>query len=331
MEYDVYYKGRKIPNLSDYVSRSEFDAVVGNISGILDEILYGGVSIKIPFFVSSPEPVRTIIRGDDVLVCFPSGNASKKAYYSYDGFSFFETQLPTSVKITTGAYGNNMYVAAQESGILMYSEDGISWNLSSNTMSNVSAIVYGGGRFVCATKNSNAFWYSDDGIVWQTAGVSTTYGAIALTYGKDKFISSVAYDVKYLWYSYDGLNWSTTSIDSSSTRRYFYIIYLKDRYMAVTNDGYSAVSFDGITWESGQRITTANLYGMCSLDEVAFFSISNNVYVSDDLMKWAPLNISAGSIFQMIRNDGVYETPATNQILCIPEFYIRGVLNDDNS
>ena len=159
-----------------------------------------------------------------------AGGTGATATPSDPGASQFGTN-----EIRGVAYGGGRFVAVGASGRMAYSSNGISWTgiaggsgataepttpgASQFGTNTITAIAYGGGRFV-AVGASGRMAYSSDGISWTGIAGGTGTGPSPTTPGASGF--------------------GTNSIQN--------IAYGGNRFVAVGNSGRMAYSTDGVTW-----------------------------------------------------------------------------------
>jgi hypothetical protein len=86
-------------------------------------------------------------------------------------------------------YGNNLYAAVGDSGVIITSPDGITWTKrTSGTIMNLTGVAYGNNQFV-AVGTGGTIISSPDGITWtsNTSGVTTNLWGV--TYGNNRFVA----------------------------------------------------------------------------------------------------------------------------------------------
>jgi len=118
-------------------------------------------------------------------------------------------------------YGDGMFVAVGDGGIVMHSTNGDEWEPASAPQSgNWNSVTYGNGLFV-AVKISEFMYsidamYSSDGDEWTYASsMSAVWSSV--TYGDGKFVAvSFGYSAGVASYSVDGDIWVTSSVTSPS-------------------------------------------------------------------------------------------------------------------
>ena len=84
---------------------------------------------------------------------------------------------------------NTLYVSVGESGTILTSSDGTSWdNRTSGTTNHLYGVTYGNGTFVIVG-DSGTILTSSDGTTWTSRTSGTSYGLLGVTYGNNTFMS----------------------------------------------------------------------------------------------------------------------------------------------
>jgi hypothetical protein len=155
------------------------------------------------------------------------------------------------------ASGQKKFVAIRRaSTAAAVSTNGETWTSASLPASrNWTAVTYGNGHFMAIADNLNAGAVSTDGQTWSsitlpTAGDSTFNEWIDVAYGAGKFVVLANSNNIVAVSSDNGASWSTGIIDVSDSAQVNWvgIAYGSNRFIAISSEGYSAYSFDGITW-----------------------------------------------------------------------------------
>jgi hypothetical protein len=157
-------------------------------------------------------------------------------------------------------YGNKLFVAVGQSGVVYTSSDGITWeNRSSGTTQTLNGVQYANGLFV-AVGEQGTIRTSSDGITWTSRDASVSVGFKDITYGNQQFIAIGAYSgSNYLYKSSDGINWTYTSSTvetktwGNNVVSYLYrsgISYSEGRFLLTANIGTLKTSTDGSSWSS---------------------------------------------------------------------------------
>ena len=186
-----------------------------------------------------------------------STSNSDRTSISKDGVSWLNGgNLPSSGSWKI-ASGQKKFVAIRyNSSAAAVSTNGETWTTSTLPASrNWIAVTYGSDRFIAIADNLNSGAYSTDGTTWNsitlpTVGDSTYNEWIDVTYGAGKFVV-IANSNNIVAVSTDGgTTWTTSIIDVSDSVQVNWtgIAYGVNRFIAISSEGYSAYSFDGITW-----------------------------------------------------------------------------------
>ena len=192
------------------------------------------------------------------------------ALYSDDGRSWQETILPFVGTYRKIIAADDRFVAiAEAENRIAFSLDGENWEERSlPSTENWSDITYGQGKFVIISDNSDFVLYSEDGETWSetqipedtvsdSTGDSTLSSYTHVAYGKGQFVAVSTSD-RATATSPDGINWTRNNeaiVDRGS--EYFYdfvgLAYGDNRYIALSSDGITIYSFDGLTWYEGSQ------------------------------------------------------------------------------
>lgn len=117
----------------------------------------------------------TIIYGGDKFLILPDGSYATGTSYSNDGINWTSGNLPRYSKSIYAAYGNGIFVTvdntnAASSGTILYSEDGISWDMVNTSKLKFSGLAFGNGKFYLMGKPDSQYttvaMYSENGKDW---------------------------------------------------------------------------------------------------------------------------------------------------------------------
>jgi hypothetical protein len=109
-------------------------------------------------------------------------------------------------------YGNGMFVAVGNSGIIVTSPDGINWTQQANTSeTSLLAVAYGNGSYV-AVGGASLILTSSDAVTWETQESSVFLGETltGIAYGNGTFV--VVGDYSTLGTSADGKSWTAQTL-----------------------------------------------------------------------------------------------------------------------
>ena len=225
--------------------------------------------------------------------------------YSEDGIIWSTDKdivVPARTIIYDVIYANNKYVAVGTNGVILYSEDAITWNAGvSENMRGLNSIAYGNGKFVAV--GGGVILYSEDGINWTVvAGVeASTY---IVEYANNKFLTYPSIHI-----SEDGINWSRNISDVARHILYFSfssfqtenLAYCNGRFLATSHSkAFGSYSDDGINWSAciphcgSERVTIGSLISYNGIFMGFGAWNGDPVYTSLDGINWvkkAPCNI----------------------------------------
>ena len=148
--------------------------------------------------------------------------------------------------IQTVTYGNNLFVAVGDTGLISTSTDGVTWtartaNVAANSLNHV---IYAGGLFVAVGAGANGgtggITTSTDGITWTKRTTPTTSSTelFAVAYGNGYYVAVGNANTAAGYYSTNGTTWTAlpTSLSSSS----YGIFYIDNKWVAWLNGSSNA-------------------------------------------------------------------------------------------
>jgi len=197
------------------------------------------------------------------------------ANISKDGTTWTTNNLPSTgnwISITGGHALSGNYVLATVkygSNNLAYTLDGNTWGIKALPASaNWESITSGGGVYVAVASDGNNACYSTDGINYTAANIpafgdSTINQWKSVAYGKGKFVAVAQSNNFAVSGAYDSVTdtftWETPVImdviADSSQKDWIKIAYGNNRFVAISEFGDIAYSFDGDFWYPGTMPT----------------------------------------------------------------------------
>ena len=147
-------------------------------------------------------------------------------------------------------YGNGLFIAVGEQGIILSSEDGRNWRKTiTRKTATLHGVTYHDGLYVTVGYDHGAaggsfIFISLDGYSWtlqRTSGISEYLNSV--TYGNGLF---VAIGWRNIFTSKNGLDWIESKIESKS--RFHGITYGNDEFIAVGIKGNMISSSNGKIW-----------------------------------------------------------------------------------
>lgn len=186
--------------------------------------------------------------------------------YKVDGSSTFTGVSVPKSTYKSVCYGNGLFVAVGSSGIILTSEDGMTWTQqTSGVTTNLNSVSYGDGLFV-VVGDSETVLISWDGITWNQVTFKTGnfYDFCDVTYGYDRFIIVGVGGTIYTFNT--DLEWEQQN--SSVSDQLNGVCYGKAKFVSVGNYGTITIS---------NKLVESGLYS--GIDNEYKFS---EVYVAQD-------------------------------------------------
>lgn len=214
------------------------------------------------------------------------------------------------------SWGKDKFVASgtiQGENMLLYSYDGITWQLSDapTSESGYTNIAYDGNRFIATytSNNKTRGLYSLDGISWTAFANFTDIPAAkpkTLCYGNGKYVISTQYQSTSIpsrvYYSTDGETWVESPTYAAA---YEPIIYGNGVFVGVSTPSRIDYSTDGENWFASTRpVDSINFNAMAyengrfvllpdsTLDEENYTRVA---YVSTDGKTWTEMTMPNGA------------------------------------
>jgi len=183
------------------------------------------------------------------------------------------------------AYGNGLYVAVGNSGVIWTSTDTINWTPhTSHTTNILYGIAYGNNTFTAAGQ-SGIILTSPDGTSWTARTSNTGQDLRAITYNDNRFIAVGGSGT--ILTSQDGITWADHSPSPAIPNTFYGIVYGNDTYVTVGSSGKILTSPDAINWTSRPGGTAITLYGIAySGSQFAAVGDSGTIITSPDSVNW---------------------------------------------
>ncbi len=165
-------------------------------------------SITLPYSASW----SAMAYGEGTLVALKTGTTNTGIYSLDNGNTWSNMTLPYTIDWRCVTYGNGLFVAISDYGAA-YSEDGITWNLSTTILPTHtwSSITFGNNKFMAvASDNTNEYVYSFDGDTWYTQTFPASSSWKAVGYGQGVYMA-VSFSGNAVS-SEDGVQWTNRSL-----------------------------------------------------------------------------------------------------------------------
>lgn len=251
LENGTWLKSGKIYSKTDYPEYSQY---LGDVNA----------ASFTPSFISTSGSLISTLHDDQNIFIGGSSVNNSWGYSNDGGISFIEgytSSSSTAMPDFNGLYyGNNLYVAYGDAGVISTSTDGIEvQDQNSPTTQNLWGGTYGDGKYI-VVGNSKTFVTSTDGQNWISEGDIISNAATRTYYTIDysnnlftlgKYGIDTTTNDSYLFTSTDGISWNSITASSYPANSYFHlsqIVYGGGKWVGAGRDGFLITSTDGQTW-----------------------------------------------------------------------------------
>ncbi|MCF3648190.1 WD40/YVTN/BNR-like repeat-containing protein [Synoicihabitans lomoniglobus] len=172
----------------------------------------GATNFSIRHQVSGGATLWGLVEGPDGLVAVGTGG---RLLTSEDGKNWQSRETETDAWLTAVTFANGRYVVVGESGVILLSDDLITWRLVADvpTEERLNNIRFGGGRWVAVGERGTIIW-SDDAVIWRQSSRLTSKWLRALATSEAVDVDGTRHriwvtggqaDVRL--HSFDGIEW----------------------------------------------------------------------------------------------------------------------------
>lgn len=201
------------------------------------------------------------------------------------------------------AYGNSLFCAVGDAGLIWTSPTGTSWTTRTSPVSkNIYAICYGGGQFIAAGQ-TGFIMTSSNGSSWTVRkAVNSGDSFIAVAYnGTDMYVA--AGDNGLLLTSPDGITWTTRN--SSTGKMIWAMTYGNGKWVGSGASGLIIYSSDGINWTKATSGTSSNFYSAHYAGSKFLVGGQNGYCVSStNGSTWSKVSTGTDNYFMSITHTG---------------------------
>lgn len=238
-----------------------------------------------------------------VTVCVGSGNTAK-VYSTAYGDDWFDVSLPVSAVWTSVCYGNARFVAVGNSGYGVYSDNGVSWvRFSLPNDRNWTSVAYGNGVYAAVADQSNVVAYSKDGISWTETTMAYSVQSVTnptICYGDGRFMiltQNLAYSLSFEVSTNGMISFGQYTLPA--VRNWTSVCYGNERFVAVAENSSSGAYLDTgqETWQT-MNMPRANVWtSVCYGNRFFFATCTNSTSgaYSVDGVEWRSVNGSCNS------------------------------------
>lgn len=227
------------------------------------------------------------------------------------------------------AFGNGIFVAVGDKGLVASSNDGFVWTepVSVNGIgSNFVGVTFGNGKFIALADNGY-YTTSEDGVVWsEVKQIDSTYTTyyLRVSYIQNKFfVLRGGPSDNFFYSSENGISWDKITIKGleNGTLKYFRdIAFGNGLFVIVVEDSgncYISTSNDGVVWTSAKKIYDITFRRILFIDTYGFFVLigdNSNIAIVKDFNKKIN-NLSIEKHIDSTMYDMVYDNNCIT-ILC---------------
>ncbi len=203
---------------------------------------------------------------------------------SSDGADWQMLASVTSNTLNSIAYGGNTFVSVGNGGIIISSQDGVTWtkeSIGADSWAFLNSITYGKELYVVV--GLRYLLVSTDGRNWTNIATSETDDLYSVAFGKDRF-AAVGMDGTVVG-SADGYNWTKYPVPIQEHLNS--LVFRNDMFVAVGRGGTIITSSDGENWTVRSSGVTTELTGI-TFDNGLFVAVGNSgtVVTSPDGINW---------------------------------------------
>jgi hypothetical protein len=154
------------------------------------------------------------------------------------------------------SFGNGKYVAVGDSGIVIYSTDGVNWKKSNPVLTSwfLNSVFFYNNQFIAAGPYLSLT--SPDGVNWTNRSTSASRQVYQMIYAKGIYLK--ADDLGDLYSSYDGIQW-----DIQTIHNIFALTCSGNQILAFASTGDLFVSTDGLSWSAAKSGLPLFSYAVC--------------------------------------------------------------------
>jgi len=165
----------------------------------------------------------------------------------------------TGSRLSAVTYGNGLFVAVGNGGVILTSPDGSFWTFrNSAAQKNFRDVTYGNGIFLASADTGNfdrsEIYVSTDGINWERRTSDNTNSLMSLSFGNGIFVASARSSSPALSgvaSSTNGIHWNYTNIGTVVS-----LAFGGSAFVASGGNFQTWISSDGLSWKSSTSFTT---------------------------------------------------------------------------
>lgn len=244
---------------------------------------------------------------------------------SKDGQIWKQRRMATSERIYRVRWVNGRYIAVGAGMLILTSEDGITWDQAKSEQSSTimfTDVTWNGSKYIVVGDHLN-IWVSDDGVTWKDYGDSKPINNVEGTDSADCIYSVIWAENRLLAAANsgkiftlpDGGSWQK---EVNATRKYLKdVVYSKDKFVAVGDEGIILNSEDGINWKNLNGLSLeAEEISLKAGDSKPLKLILNHPYGDSS-------DITGDSVFEVIEGENIVTVEKDGVIKAVKEGQAR--------
>ncbi len=217
--------------------------------------------------------------------------------YAQTGIVWQKASESIPVSINTVTYGNGLYVAVGQKGIIKTSTDVENWTSQESGVSeNLFTVVWNGEMFIAGGKNGTLV-SSTDGVDWKVVSFCDSehrYDLRSILWDGNQFVAAGALNgIGTIFTSPDGLNWTLRI--SHIHEGFESVNWNGSVYVAVGLVGTIYTSKDSVNWTPVQSGTKDHLYDITNNGEIFVISAGADILTSPNGITWTKTPLSGGT------------------------------------
>ena len=195
-----------------------------------------------------------------------------------------------------------MVIVGNNTTTAQYTADGLNWatsTIGANFGTNENGIAFGENAFVVVNPNTTDVAYSlNGGTSWTVAtGVLPGTGYQKVAYGMGLFVAVDPGTTNIAWSADKGLTWNLASdVTGLTAKNWIDIVWGNGRFVAVADDGSTAISLNGDLWiDAAASPTPGVASGIAYGQGVFVMAFTGTAYMSEDGMSWTQVTGTYGN------------------------------------
>lgn len=212
------------------------------------------------------------------------------------------TQLVTAAKVTAVGYGDGLYLAGTDSGTVLSSADGSTWEFlpHESGIGSINGLVYAQGMWVAVGAGGRVH-SSTDGRAWTRQWSGTDTHLRGITYGDGRFVAVGGGSdprTRTILMSTNAVNWMVRDL-SMNQGALWRVAYGQGLFVAVGNSGNLMTSGDTRNWWTITNLTSQQLSGI-AYGQGQFIAVGvGGIFSSTNGFRWRTNRLGTVNLFDV--------------------------------